>query len=73
MSQALMKISVQVVALEAILLDQRTLSVAPDKLLAKAIALSRLVVSLRNVFDGYGFRTMIPTDPIGVRQVDTDG
>ena len=50
-----MEIGVQIVALEAILLDQCTLRVAPDKLLTKAIALGRLVIGLRDVLDCHGF------------------
>ena len=71
-TQALVKIGVQVVGDEAILIDSRVLCVVPNEFLAKTVAERRLVVSLGDILNGDRLRAMILTDPVRVRQVDTD-
>ena len=72
MTQALMKIGVQVVGDEAILINPRVLCVVPNEFLAETIAERRLVVGLGDILYGDRLRAMILTDPVRVRQVDTD-
>ena len=69
---ALVQVGVQVAAQGAVLLaDCKGLSIN-HKLLAESVTLGCLVVSVHQVVDSHGLRAVLLTDPVGIRQVDTD-
>ena len=72
MSQTLVKIGMQVVGDISILIQQRHSLLIDDKLISESVALSRLVVGISQVADGNALRTVLLTDPVGIRQIDAD-
>ena len=71
-SQTLVKVGMQVVGDISILIHQRHSLLIDDKLISESVALSRLVVGISQVADGNALRTVLLTDPVGIRQIDAD-
>ena len=71
-SQTLVKVGMQVVGNISILVHQRHSLLIDDKLISESVALSRLVVGISQVADGNALRTVLLTDPVGIRQIDAD-
>ena len=63
----------EVVDQESVFLDQFPFGVAPHEFLVEAITLGGLVVGRCDVFDGYRFRAVDMSYPVGVGQVHADG
>ena len=45
--------------------------IAPDKLITKAATLRSLVVSFHNILNGNRLRTVVSTNPIGIRKINS--
>ena len=67
-----MQIGMQIIGDKSVFLQSLALLVAPDKFFIEAIALRSSVVCLGDILDRNGFRTMIASDPVGIRQVYAD-
>ena len=73
MSQALMEIRMQVVTDIPILLNQLKRLCINHKLLLESITMGRLVVGIGNIANGNALTTVLRTNPVCIRQVDTYG
>ena len=69
---ALVQVSMQIAAEGSVLLVDGTDLIVDHELLIEAVALRCLVISVHKVVNGDRFGTVVFTDPVGVRQVDTD-
>ena len=72
MSQTLMQIRVKFVRQIGISVDQLSFRIAINEFLIKPVSMSRLIVSVRNVTDSHRFRTVMRTNPVSIRKIDTD-
>ena len=73
MTQAFMEICVQIVCLVGKLIHPLKCFRIDDKLLTEAVSPRRHIVSVCKIRDGNAFRTMLRPDPVGIREVDSDG
>ena len=55
-----------------IFIYQLQFGIAIYKLFIESVAMSRLIVGIRNITNRDGFGTMMATNPIGIGQVDAD-
>ena len=62
----------QFVCQVCIFIDIVQLCLAVNKFLIKAIAMSSLIIRISNVADGNRLGTMLATNPVGIRQIDTN-
>ena len=67
-----MQVSMQFICHICVLINQLKLCITVHKLLIEPVAMSCLVISICNVTDCNGFRTMMATYPVGIGQVDAD-
>ena len=72
MSQTFMQVSMQFICHICVLINQLKLCITVHKLLIEPVAMSCLIISICNVTDCNGFRTMMATYPVGIGQVDAD-
>ena len=72
MSQTLMQVGMQFIGRIGIFIYQLQFGIAIYKLFVEAVAMGRLVVSIRYIANRYGFGAVMAADPVGIGQVDTD-
>ena len=73
MPQTLVEIRMQVITDIPILLYHLERIGINHKLLLESIAMSRLIIGIGNIADGNALTAILSANPVGIRQVDTDG
>ena len=67
-----MQVGMQFIGRIGIFVYQLQFGIAIYKLFIEAVAMSRLIVGIRNITNRDGFGTMMATNPVGIGQVDAD-
>ena len=72
MSQTFMQVRMEFACQIGIFIYQLQFSIAIHKFFIESVAMSSLIICIRNITDSHRFRTMMAAYPVGVRQIDTD-
>ena len=73
MSQAFVQVGMKVITCVAIGKNHRAGGIVDDKLFHKAASTRCFRIGFSDVFDGDTLRSMLSTNPVGIRKIDADG